>query len=101
MAKDVAHRHPAEAWPLNWAAICVGAMTAGAAGIMLGLAGISVQALVPRAASGIGDSGQVRFFATVAGVLGAFLSSVVGGWAAGKMSGTPQPRPVVFTGVIA
>lgn len=89
-------RHP---WPV-WSAVWVGALSALAVGLIIGLIGYAVgahQLTAPRT-SRFGDA---RLVTTLFSVAGAFFAFVVGGWVAARIVGTRRAEPAILHGVIA
>jgi hypothetical protein len=89
---DAVERHEAlvPGWPVAWSAVIVGALAGVAATVLFGVIALAVGAhqLVPAAwsvePSAIGWAGVI-------GVgLGAFLSFLIAGWIAARMSASPR-----------
>jgi hypothetical protein len=92
-------RYPVwEAWPVNWSATWIGALTALAVALVIGLIAIAVGAhqLGTRFTSwhtfGVG--------ALIFGICGAFFANVAGGWVAGKIAGILHAEPAILHGGI-
>jgi uncharacterized membrane protein YeaQ/YmgE (transglycosylase-associated protein family) len=92
---------PSASWPVSWSAIWVGTLAAIAAGLIIGLAGVSLGAYTLGAEGRIVSWRKVQLAALVWSVAGAFFSSVVGGWAAGKIGGARHSETAILHGVIA
>jgi len=106
MAADYDHlrgpaRYPAwTQWPVYWPAIWVGALTAFAVSLIIGLIAIAVGAhqigpghqFVSWRAFGIG--------AMVFAVIGAFAANVAGAWVAGRISGIHWAEHAMMHGAI-
>ena len=86
-------------WPVAWSAVWVGALAGVAATVMFGLCGIAMGAhrleAHPLAVRPLGWPG------VVAAVGGAFLSFVIGGWIAGRLSGNHRSETSALHGAIA
>lgn len=89
---------PLMPWPLSWSAVWVGALSAIALTLLFGLVGIAVGA--HRVGQPFGPWKDVTFLALAWSVFGAFLSFVVGGWAAAKVSGLQRSEPAMLHGAI-
>jgi hypothetical protein len=88
-------------WPLSWTAVITGALATLAAITIFGLFGT---------AAGIGALSEIKDFSTwqevnigmLAGaIFGAFFANVIGGWVAGKITGTRYAEPAILHGAIA
>jgi hypothetical protein len=87
-------------WPINWGAICVGALAAIAAVLIFGLIGIAVGAHLLGPEHRIVDLRKMSVAALAFSVFGAFLSFVIGGWVAGKVAGILRSEPAMLHGAI-
>jgi len=87
-----------DAWPVNWSAIGVGALSALSSGLVFGLIGTAVSD--GKAASRIVSWHDFGVLALVFGVLGTFFAFVIGGWVAGKIAGIWHAEPAMLHGAI-
>lgn len=85
-------------WPVVWSAIWIGALSAIALGLVIGLVGFAVGA---HEASQLTDWKKVRLLALVFNVGGAFFAFVVGGWVAARLAGFRRAEPALLHGVMA
>jgi hypothetical protein len=86
-------------WPV-WSAVWVGALSALAVGLVIGLIGYAIgahQLTAPRTTT----FSNVRLVTTIFSVAGAFFAFVVGGWVAGRILGARRAEPAILHGVIA
>lgn len=86
-------------WPV-WNAVWVGALSALAVGLVIGLIGYAIgahQLTAPRTTT----FSNVRLVTTIFSVAGAFFAFVVGGWVAGRILGARRAEPAILHGVIA
>jgi hypothetical protein len=86
-------------WPV-WSAVWVGALSALAVGLLVGLVGYAIgahQLTAPRTMT----FRNVSLLTTVFSVAGAFFAFVVGGWVAGTIVGARRAEPAILHGVIA
>jgi len=86
-------------WPLSWSAVWVGTLAAIALALIFGLVGISVGA--HRVGQPLGAWRDMSFLALAWSVFGAFISFVVGGWAAAKVAGLRRSETAMLHGAIA
>src|SRR5207245_9136363 len=85
-------------WPVVWSAVIVGALSALAVGLVIGLIGFSVGAHeVSKAASWK----NVRLITLMFHIGGACFAFVVGGWVAARIAGFRRAEPAVLHGAIA
>jgi len=70
-------------WPVAWSAVWVGALTALALALVIGLAGTAVGAHQARD----GGWGDLRLVTLIFNIVGAFFSFVAGGWVACRIAG--------------
>ena len=87
------------AWPVAWSGVWVGALSALALGLIIGLIGYAVGAheiASPRAA----DAHKLRIIATAFNIAGAFFAFVLGGWAAARIAGIERAEPAMLHGAI-
>ena len=85
-------------WPI-WSAVFVGALTALAVGIIIGLIGYAIgahQFAGPR----IATWKNVRLITTVFNVGGAFFAFVAGGWVAARIAGFRRAEPAMLHGAV-
>src|SRR5262245_16481879 len=98
---EVAERHAMAPdatlrWPVYWSAIWVGALTAIAVALIIGLMGISLgahQVGPARAARGGFGLGALIF-----SVLGAFLAFAAGGWVTAKIAALRRAETAMLHG---
>jgi hypothetical protein len=86
-------------WPV-WSAVWVGALSALAVGLIIGLIGYAIgahQLTAPRTMT----FRTVRLLTTIFSVAGAFFAFVVGGWVAARITGARRAEPAILHGVIA
>src|SRR5256885_10686966 len=85
-------------WPVVWSAVILGALSALAVGLVIGLIGFSVGAHeVSKAATWK----NVRLITLIFNIGGAFFAFVVGGWVAARIAGFRRAEPAVLHGAIA
>lgn len=87
------------AWPLSWSAVWVGTLAAVALALIFGLVGIAVGA--HRVGQPLGAWHDMSFLTLAWSVFGAFISFVVGGWAAAKVGGFRRSETAMLHGAIA
>jgi hypothetical protein len=86
-------------WPV-WSAIWVGALSALAVGLILGLVGYAIgahQMTAPRTMT----FSNIRLLTSLFSVGGAFFAFVIGGWVAARIVGIRRAEPAILHGVIA
>jgi hypothetical protein len=84
-------------WPVAWTAIWVGALTALAVGLIIGLLGFALGANeVARTV----DWGKLRLISAIFAVGGAFFAFVAGGWTAARIAGIRRSEPAMLHGAI-
>jgi MFS family permease len=86
-------------WPV-WSAVWVGALSALAVGLVIGLIGYAIgahQLTAPRTTT----FSNARLITTVFSVAGAFFAFVVGGWVTGRILGARLAEPAILHAVIA
>src|SRR5206468_932676 len=77
-------------WPVVWSAVIVGALSALAVGLVIGVIGFSVGAHeVSKAATWK----NVRLITLIFNIGGAFFAFVVGGWVAARIAGFRRAEP--------
>ena len=85
-------------WPVVWSAVFVGALSALAVGLIIGLIGFAVGAHeVSKAATWK----NVRMITLIFNVGGAFFSFVAGGWVAARIADFRRAEPAILHGAIA
>jgi hypothetical protein len=84
-------------WPVAWSAIWVGALTALAVGLIIGLLGYAVGA--NEVAQSV-DWKKLRVITAVFSVAGAFFAFVAGGWTAARIAGIRRSEPAMLHGAI-
>lgn len=85
------------AWPIAWSAIWVGALTALAIGLLIGLVGF---ALGYNEVSRYVDWKKVHLIGLVFSIAGAFFAFVAGGWVAARIGGRRRSEPAILHGAI-
>ena len=84
-------------WPVAWSAIWVGALTALAVGLIIGLLGFALGANeVARTV----DWTKLRLISAIFAVGGAFFAFVAGGWTAARIAGIRRSEPAMLHGAI-
>ena len=86
-------------WPV-WSAVWVGALTALAVGLIIGLIGYAVgahQLAGPRTMT----FKNIRLITIIFDVAGAFFAFVAGGWVAARIVGLRRSEPAMLHGAIA
>src|SRR5437773_11893042 len=85
-------------WPVVWSAVILGALSALAIGLVIGLIGFAVGAHeVSKAATWK----NVRLITLIFNIGGAFFAFVVGGWVVARIAGFRRAEPAVLHGAIA
>jgi hypothetical protein len=84
-------------WPIAWSAICVGALTALAVGLLIGLVGFALGA---HEVSRYVDWKKLHFTSMAFSVAGAFFAFVAGGWVAARIGGRRRSEPAILHGAI-
>jgi hypothetical protein len=85
-------------WPVAWSAIWVGALTALAVGLIIGLLGYAVGA--NEVANTI-DWKKLRLITAIFSVGGSFFAGVAGGWTAARIAGIRRSEPAMLHGAIS
>jgi hypothetical protein len=85
------------AWPVTWSAVWVGALTALAVGLIIGLLGYALGA---NEVARYVDWKKVRLVTLVFSIGGAFFAFVAGGWTAGRIGGIRRSEPAMLHGAI-
>ena len=88
-------------WPVNWTGVFVGALAGLATALITGLAAVAIGAQVVGRGEHVVSWGKVQFGGIVCTVLAAFISFVVAGWVAGKITGFTRPETTMLHGAIA
>jgi hypothetical protein len=86
-------------WPI-WSAVWVGALTALAVGLIIGLIGYAIgahQLAAPRTMS----FRNARLITTIFSVGGAFFAFVAGGWVAARIAGVRRAESAILHAAIA
>src|SRR5437870_7524308 len=86
-------------WPV-WSAVWVGALSALAVGLIIGLIGYAVgahQLAGPRTMT----FKNIRLVTMLFNVAGAFFAFVVGGWVAARIAGVRRAEPAMLHGAVA
>jgi hypothetical protein len=86
------------AWPVGWSAVWVGALSALAVGLIIGLLGF---ALGVHEVARYTDWRKLRLVGALFSVGGAFFAFVVAGWVAARVAGIRRSEPAILHGVIA
>lgn len=84
-------------WPVAWSAIWVGALTALAVGLIIGLLGFALGA---HEVSRYVDWKKLRLVSVIFSVGGAFFAFVAGGWTAARIAGIRRSEPAILHGAI-
>jgi len=87
------------AWPVNWSAIWVGALSALAIGLVFGLIGTALGA--HQVGKKVVSLHDMTFWGLVFSVAGAFFSFVAGGWIASSVAGLRRSEDATLHGAIA
>jgi hypothetical protein len=85
------------AWPVSWSAVWVGALTALAVGLIIGLLGYALGA---NEVARYVDWKKVRVISALFSIGGAFFAFVAGGWAAARIAGIRRSEPAILHGAI-
>jgi hypothetical protein len=89
------------AWPVSWSAGWVGALTALAVLVLIGLIAVAVGAHYSGPSGRILSWRDVGILALVFSVAGAFFAFVAGGWVAVRLAGIRRAEPAILHGAIA
>jgi len=87
-------------WSVNWSAVWVGALSAAAAVVLLGLIGLAVGAHLLGPEHRVVDLKKIGIGALAFSIFTAFLAFVIGGWVAGKVGGFLRSEPAMLHGAI-
>ena len=88
-----------QAWPVAWSGVWVGALSALAVALIIGLIGYAVGAhevASPRPT----DAQKLRIIAVAFNIAGAFFAFVIAGWVAVTISGIQRAEPAMVHGAI-
>ncbi len=86
---------------MRWSAVWVGALTATAVGLVIGLIGIAIGAYPVGPEARIVNWRSYQLMALVWSVCGAFFAFVAGGWVAARMRGEPRSETAILHGAVA
>jgi len=89
-----------QAWPVSWSAGWLGALTAVASLIVIGLIGVAVGAHLVGPSSRILCWRDFGLLALIFSIAGAFFSFVAGGWVAGKVAGVWRAETAMLHGAV-
>jgi hypothetical protein len=84
-------------WPVSWTAVWVGALTALAVGLLIGLVGVALGA---NEAAQYVDWKKIHLIGLIFSVGGAFFGYVAGGWVAARIAGRVRSEPAMLHGAI-
>jgi hypothetical protein len=84
-------------WPVSWSAVWVGALTALAIGLLIGLVGVALGA---NETAQYVDWKKLHVIGLIFTVGGAFFGYVAGGWAAARIAGRVRSEPAILHGAI-
>jgi len=84
-------------WPVAWSAIWVGALTALAVGLIIGLLGYALGA---NEVARYVDWKKVHLINAIFSIGGAFFAFVAGGWVAARIAGIRRSEPAILHGAI-
>jgi hypothetical protein len=85
------------AWPIAWSAVWVGALTALAVGLLIGLIGFAIGA---NEVAEYVNWKELRLLTVAFSVGGAFFAFVAGGWVAARIAGRRRSEPAMLHGAI-
>jgi hypothetical protein len=85
-------------WPIAWSAVWVGALTALAVGLIIGLLGFALGA---NEVSRYVDWKKIRLIGAIFAIGGAFFAAVAGGWTAARIAGIRRSEPAMLHGAIS
>jgi bacteriorhodopsin len=86
------------AWSVNWSAVWVGALASITAGLIFGLLGTAVGATSVQKFSSFTTITRIEVAMIICS---AFFAFVIGGWAAGKITGARHSERTILHGAIA
>ena len=84
-------------WPIAWSAVWVGALTALAVGLLIGLVGLALGA---SEAAPYVDWKELRLIGVIFSVGGSFFGYVAGGWVAARIAGRVRSEPAILHGAV-
>jgi hypothetical protein len=84
-------------WPVSWSAVWIGALTALAIALLIGLVGLALGA---NEAAQYVDWKKLHLIGLIFSVGGAFFGYVAGGWAAARIAGRVRSEPAILHGAI-
>jgi hypothetical protein len=96
----VVHEVAPARWPVWWSAVWAGALAALATALVIGLIGIAVGAHQVAPRRPVTAWGDVGLLTLAFGVFGAFLSFVLGGWAAARIAGLTRAETAMLHGAL-
>ena len=85
-------------WPVAWSAVWVGALTALAVGLIIGLLGFALGA---NEMARYVDWKKVRLIGAIFSIGGAFFAAVAGGWTAARIAGIRRSEPAALHGAVS
>ncbi len=85
-------------WPIAWSAVWVGALTALAVGLIIGLIGFALGA---NETARYVDWKKIRVIGAVFAVGGSFFAAVAGGWTTVRIAGIRRAEPATLHGAIS
>ncbi|MFL5240630.1 MAG: hypothetical protein ACJ8FY_00855 [Gemmataceae bacterium] len=88
-------------WHVNWTAVWVGALSALAAVVIFGLAGVAVGAHLVGADQRVVDLHKYNLGALVCSLLSAFFAFAIAGWVTGKVAGILHSEPAMLHGAVS
>ena len=86
------------AWPVNWSAAWVGALTSLAVSVILGLVATIIGA---STAHPLASFHTVAIISLIAVVVAGFFAFAAGGWAAGKIAGFSHSEPSILHAAVS
>ncbi len=92
-------RAPVQPWPVAWSAVWVGALSAVAVALTIGLIGYAIGA--HQYATGGVDWKHMKWGSMIFSVGGAFFSFVAGGWVTARIAGFRRSEPAMLHGAVA
>jgi hypothetical protein len=87
-----------EPWPVAWSSVWVGALTAVATSLIIGLIGYALGA--HQLATAAFDWRNLRLGSAIFSIAGAFFAFVIAGWVTAKMAGFRRAEPAMLHGAI-
>ena len=87
-----------EAWPVSWSAIWIGALTALAVALVIGLMAIALGA--HQVGTRLTDWHKFGAGTLIFGICGAFFANAAGGWVAGRIAGIRHAEQAMLHGGI-